>query len=1598
MILKLLLILVIINIHTAFCYERENDILDTDNTTNYFKKFKTGYASNYLNEGALTKIGKKIKEHVKYRSKTIFNRYKRELLENPNTGVDLLNGFQDYSKLNFDGVQDINFFFLQNEIEVIWFTVVLDAFKVSLYQINDGNFYSVAAYPVINGTQIIADSCNYGALIIIQSHNGSALILRFTKSLKSYYLQLIQDFQLSDMTHLAIWKGMNQLHLSIATDSNVSIFTWFGNYFDLIQVINIGTKKLIPFQSKGFMYLTLTGTTTYIFKYFLKSNEFLIVQRLPFSQDVSFFQLRNGHFMEYFLSLSTKSSTIVYKEIHDRFVPFQQISPGKFTIPIILDKVIILLTLHKDTIVTFQYDGWKFVKLHVKLSGISKFHQVILYRKQLLLTKDKHNRWTLKELLWIKIKSYKNLQEEIRIWNTNAMNSVQRKMVEIPQLNETIRILQGHIDRLHVHNINEHNSQKLKNIFERYKNLVSRFQEQKIIMNNKWHPDNLTLKSLRVKRIQVKCKARCKVNRMNIRGNTVLLSKLTMPNNTNEKLSYKKLKVQKIKNWKCPFLSLPIEDITIDKSINGISLSHLQNNVLKVTGNQEVLGEHTFSDVNATNASMPLNIATYLTKQEVKAKDIKVRELNLTEGGILLPLNGTFIGMTGSIKAHKLKVKDSMQLYGSFTGKWAKQLSPIIFIAEPMILNGNFSLENVKIENLSSIDLIANKTGSVKNILSNAVFLHDNIPVSLILSSKTMKWNNIILHGHQNWITANSQNAIIISRRKQFLHNIEVPLFSYNNLKLPRVKANLCATSIIAPEIRTSTLIANNIIVKNLTSSRVFGNLGERHFSDNLTSLFKPIWPGERFSRNIIAKNITTSYLNNINLTELKMLANSWVELNTINASIEVINLTTNTLQYPIKFHVKLPKVIRHIILEQDAHVDNISYVNFADFLANTIKLEDMISLQNVTFSKDFTSKHMHTFDLPPYLMEAKGNFNLHEKRIKGNIEVNAINLPYSFAFTKNKIPINIIVKGFVTFPLEPVIRNVDNTKLEELFTEVWIPSNMSTFQGKNLHIKDALIKGNVSLSVSINNFYVNIALQYLLPLQNFMSTLNFATWKDISKRVLSKTKVQEIIVPAKLQNIKVPAIVGSSISTIKSSISNINDMLNNSLMKDTDQNVHTKWTFDTFKIIGKLYAKEKMNHMDLKKDVMRYDFKENIVTGKKIVNVLTVENLNGYGFDKWANNVLIRKKKHVIIKGRKKFNTVTFSNMKVSGTIMEYNITETLSKFTDQTIYDQKIIQGFINASELIINGLINDVNLTKLMDHQLKKYKHLQKIKTGIELQNNLNIIGNLTIKDIYSKAEMKNFYESYSNVKFIGEKMKKFSRAAESINTALRNRAVYINKLKVLKDVIHTSNESASIQKIQCKSAKSSSYCTNQRLTNLMSETNISDFILIESIILNEIEFIVVIKFDTVSIHTYNNEQNNLIHLKDLHIPNIIDAFVESMLHSLWIILRLTSQTLVLHYQAWKDLQEYVLPSTDVFTVSRTPNDQLLLLLSDGMWNLEGLASPRKIIGIPLKEKVETFADGFNYYVKCTSKNSTIVMKARYVGNELCKMNVKRDFVNT
>ncbi|KAK1123403.1 hypothetical protein K0M31_008113 [Melipona bicolor] len=1419
---------------------------------------------------------------------------------------------------------------------------------------------------------MMVNSCPYEALLIIQ-HQDGFLILSFSEDQDS--LRPVQSLELDGISHLAIWNGMSLLHLATVSRSNVSIYTWLGDYFDSMQVIDVGTKKLIPFQSKGFMYLAMTGPSTLIFKYSLRSNKFVVVQKLPSSRDVSYFQLTESHFMEHYLTLSTESSAVVYKEIRNRFVPFQQISAGEFVVPIISRRAIVLLTLRNSTVIPYQYNGWRFVELDAKLPGISQFRRMMLYDKELLLMKSINDNWTLKQPLWIEEKSYKNLQEDIRVWNIDTKDRVQKAMKEIPRPKDPIKILRGHIDQLRAHNINGQNSQQLKDAYKQYKQLISKFQAQKMAISNKLRPKNVTISSLYGKTVQVKCKQKCKVNRLNVIEYMNRLPKLIMSMEINRALGPDELNIKKLKNWRCPILSLPIEEVTVSGSINGITLKYLQENALKVIGDQEVSGKHTFVTVKAVNVSMPLNIATYLTNQDVVIEAIKVKQLTLTTGGILLPLNGSFSTITGSIKTPKLKIKDLVDLKGKIEGKWKSRLSHTIFINEPMTLNNNISLENVKIDNLMSINLIASKTGSIKSTLSNAISLQDNVPVSLILSNEKMKWSNITLHGFQKWVTANFHNVSVISGKKYFLQNVEITKSSYDTVKFSKNQNSflnnlkLCATSVIAPEVKTSLLTADVITAKKLNSPRIFGNLNDDYFIDDSTILFKPVLFGKFYYRNFTAKDVFTTQLGNLNLTELKNLVNSWAEPNILNTSIEAKVLKMNTLRSPVTFYIELPKIIRNVVLEQNAHVDYINNIDVIDFLDNVVRLDDMKSLQNITFHNGFSTNRIYASDLPFHLIDTEKDLNLHKKKISGDIETNAMNLPYSFKITENEIPVDIFVKGSARFSLEPTITNVNDIALEKLLSEIWLTTNATTLFGTNLHFKNIVINGNVTLN-------------------NMMSTLNVETWRNISKRVLSKTKSQEISHPASLGDVEVPFIVGSNVSRLKSSVPDLNDIFENSLLKNKDQQVKAKWMFDTLKILGNLNGMRTINKLDLKKDVVRHDSKENTVVGKKTIMRLFAESLNGYNFDKWVANALMKSKKHLNIEGRKTFSTATFSDVKVFGTVMGNIIEKALTKSTNQTIYGQKKIQGSINASELIVNGLINDVNLTELIDHQLKKNIPLQTIRTRTVFQNSLHVRGNLTVRGTYDAAEMKNFYTSYSNVLPVAEKMERSLEAAEEIRTVLQNRAIYVSKLEVVKDTISALNESATVQTIQCELANFSSRCMNSALntTQLTQQTNNSNFILLKSIVMDEEEFIVLVKFDSVSIFSFNEFSFNRVKndSKELYIPRIMGAFVQSRMHVLWIVLRLATQTLVLRYQPWDDLQEYILPATDVFEMIVSPNDQLLLLLSDGVWDLEGLANPRNIIGIPFKEKVETFIDGHNFYVKCTSKNDTTLMKARYIRN--------------
>lgn len=139
--------------------------------------------------------------------------------------------------------------------------------------------------------------------------------------------------------------------------------------------------------------------------------------------------------------------------------------------------------------------------------------------------------------------------------------------------------------------VNQHNSQALKNVSVQYNKVSSKLQEQSSVINNNWHSDNVTVTSLHAKKIQMRCKTTCRINKVNIKGNTDLLLKLKVLPDKNKVSSFKTLTVKEIKNWKCPIFNLLIDNIVVTKSINGMSLENLHKNSLKITGNQTIFGK-----------------------------------------------------------------------------------------------------------------------------------------------------------------------------------------------------------------------------------------------------------------------------------------------------------------------------------------------------------------------------------------------------------------------------------------------------------------------------------------------------------------------------------------------------------------------------------------------------------------------------------------------------------------------------------------------------------------------------------------------------------------------------------------------------------------------------------------------------------------------------------------------------------------------------------------------------------------------------------------------------------------------------------------------
>lgn len=128
---------------------------------------------------------------------------------------------------------------------------------------------------------------------------------------------------------------------------------------------------------------------------------------------------------------------------------------------------------------------------------------------------------------------------------------------------------------------------------------------------------------------------------------------------------------------------------------------------------------------------------------------------------------------------------------------------------------------------------------------------------------------------------------------------------------------------------------------------------------------------------------------------------------------------------------------------------------------------------------------------------------------------------------------------------------------------------------------------------------------------------------------------------------------------------------------------------------------------------------------------------------------------------------------------IMGRNVDDALLKFGNQTLFGIKKIHGQLNAPSLLIDGTVNDVNLTELIKNQLKKHKAIQTIESKLVFKNDFEVYGNITIGGLYERINLTNI-SSQNKIDIMLNRMTEVTALTKDITTALQSKLYIFRSL--------------------------------------------------------------------------------------------------------------------------------------------------------------------------------------------------------------------------
>ncbi|OXU21574.1 hypothetical protein TSAR_008257 [Trichomalopsis sarcophagae] len=1544
--LKLILICTL-SLKISSTLDLKDTISNTDSFFNNMMKKYGKFCGNKMTElnKVQISIDKEIDQYLKLTTQQLFQvtRYKKQLeISNvQETDVRVFNGLEEVLSLNVSDVRDMHFFKKYIGYEQ-WFGVALTSSSIVAYKVFQDKLEKLESFPIRDTFKLHIVNF-HGTTLLFAQKSQSVTVRYFLLHDGKFSIKEIYQLGVKGLKDLSIWRKEDELFLAASTLAHIFIYTWQTDHFDLEQILTHNSKFSKAFHLTSDSDLLVASSdspqkATKIFSYDSRIRQFVAVQTIHQSfDDVALLHLRHSKTSESFLALSGNESTIVYKRSADDalegFLPFQEIGSADRVIAIGNNNTLLLVLLKDDVVDVYQYDGWRFIRLDSQIVGVENVKVVTVEGEEGILVKRTDGSWSLNRINWMKVNQPVNFNDEIHKWCLAAKEKAKHiPKLPVSEAKAPIRMTKGQLQRVKVQRVNDMSIEKLRNLTERYDQLLLRLSVINESLSQTMSPEIRRFDTLRAQTIRANCTNRCSAHRLVTELSCDIFSNLPRVDDKTQNLTLEHVKVDTLDGFPCPVAAIELKEVNVKGLLNGADFNEMQKNALRTSGDQVISAEHVFANLHVDSILAPnLEPASTHTRQNIRTTSIHAKELNLTDGGLLLPLDGEPVIMPGTLTASKVKFNRLIDQHGGIRGRSIKRVSPMADFLEFHELNGDYHLNNVQITGLlSASDVARTKGGTEKTlgeIVKRVVRLDEDVPVRLALRSNTTLWKNITVQNLPNWLTRKNSEMVRVTGEKIAFQKVTLPDSLYENLPVPRIQTPMCSVGAVTSDIKTSTIRVGQATAKVVESQNVIGARDlDNAMRDAVTSLNEVDLSRKNFTGTVTVKNLNISHFESSPFYSYQKSKFSWYQPNVIKGPVSANNLKVSSLTTKSGIRIPSPTEIRNMIVEGDLQVETINGIRLDELLQNIVKLTDKVSLKKVTFEGTLEVDQVEAKNVNFDLQSFENGASLGNKIISGDLEIEG---------------------------------------------DLWIPNLLSY--------------------------------PTLDEIESYKSlqTPQFGSWESFESRMFSKTKLQEIKVPVYLRTATIPNIITTENSTLRSSDQYLNDLLYNTLKKSGNQTIKEKWHFGKLIVEDNLTLLGKINNLNLSSDVARHDVETNRVTGKKIIHELTVRNLKGMNFSEWAEDAFIPSngEKLTIIKGRKTFDYLNARLVHVNGTVMGKKLEECLLKTGDQVITAAKVINGSLHAPSLIVNGLINDINLTDFTNNLLQKQKPVQRIKSKVVFSGNVQVMGDLDVKEMFQQVESSKTNLINETLVPAIEKLAYLKPFAIGVEQTMKRRAKYWDKFEYVNENVTSTNQISSL----APNVNTSFYklgncilislaevsCNEQNKYYLKVISNSSGVLVNQLLSVDGVPLVVQVSSgprSRITIYMYDYITNSFDIATSIRAPGITQASLSADNRVVWIATRLKSQMLLARFETWNDLQKYHLPDSRIFALDVVPTtNEFVLVREDGMWKLEGLAGPRHAFKASLKaDRFETFARGRDFFIRLVCKNAgSKLLKARYVG---------------